>query len=102
MKAVVAAFNQEKALVGAFSVITNLRMELFQALVAREAGLMRTVLCFCPQFTSHIIADPKDGCRFVDMLCECSLLPDMHSPGRSLPYESPNGFPNVITKVLQS
>ena len=36
MKAVVAAFNQEKALVGAFSVITNLRMELFQALVWRE------------------------------------------------------------------
>ena len=32
MKAVVAAFNQEKALVGAFSVITNLGMELFQAL----------------------------------------------------------------------
>ena len=26
MKAVVAAFNQEKALVGAFSVITNLRI----------------------------------------------------------------------------
>ena len=35
MKAVVASFNQEKALVGAFSVITNLRMELFQALVLR-------------------------------------------------------------------
>ena len=33
MKAVVAAFNQEKALVGAFSVITNFRMELFEALV---------------------------------------------------------------------
>ena len=32
MKAVVAAFNQEKALVGAFSLITNLRMELFEAL----------------------------------------------------------------------
>ena len=32
MKAVVAAFNQEKALVGAFSVITNLRMVLFEAL----------------------------------------------------------------------
>ena len=32
MKAVVAAFNQEKALVGAFSVITNPRMELFEAL----------------------------------------------------------------------
>ena len=34
MKAVVAAFNQEKALVGAFSVITDLRMELFEALLA--------------------------------------------------------------------
>ena len=33
MKAVVAAFNQEKALVGAFSVIANLRMDLFEALV---------------------------------------------------------------------
>ena len=32
MKAVVAAFNQEKALVGAFSVITNLRMNLLEAL----------------------------------------------------------------------
>ena len=32
MKAVVAAFNQEKALVGAFPVITNLQMELFEAL----------------------------------------------------------------------
>ena len=32
MKAVVAAFNQEKALVGAFSVITNHRMDLFEAL----------------------------------------------------------------------
>ena len=34
MKAVVAAFYQKKALVGAFSVITNLQMELFQALAA--------------------------------------------------------------------
>ena len=33
MKALVGAFNQEKALVGAFSVITNLQMELFEALV---------------------------------------------------------------------
>ena len=29
----VSAFNQEKALVGAFSVITNLRMVLFEALL---------------------------------------------------------------------
>ena len=33
VKALVGAFNQEKALVGAFSVITNLRMELFETLV---------------------------------------------------------------------
>ena len=34
VKAVVAAFNQEKALEGAFSVITNLRMERFEALMS--------------------------------------------------------------------
>ena len=40
MKAVVAAFNQEKALVGAFSVITSLRMDLSEALVeALVAGV---------------------------------------------------------------
>ena len=30
MKAVVAAFNQERPLVGAFSVITNLRLKLYR------------------------------------------------------------------------
>ena len=48
MKAVVAAFNQEKALVGAFSVITNLRMELFQALV-RAAGMSDLDMDIVPQ-----------------------------------------------------
>ena len=37
MKAVVAAFNQEKALVGAFSVITNLWRELFETLLVLSA-----------------------------------------------------------------
>ena len=41
MKAVVAAFNQEKALVGAFSVITNLRMQLFQALFPRPRARLQ-------------------------------------------------------------
>ena len=50
MKAVVAAFNQEKALVGAFSVIMNLRMELFEALrppvsVTRLVTGWRTAAC---------------------------------------------------------
>ena len=43
MKAVVAAFNQKMALVGAFSVIMNLRMELFQALAAMSP-LLRLAL----------------------------------------------------------
>ena len=37
MKAVVAAFNQEKALVGAFSVITNLRLDLSEALLRTDS-----------------------------------------------------------------
>ena len=43
MKAVVAAFNQEKALVGAFSVLMNFRMELFQALPTRDRA---TIVAF--------------------------------------------------------
>ena len=48
MKAVVAAFNQVKALVGAFSVLTNPRMELFQALGVVCRGfiwIIRAELC---------------------------------------------------------
>ena len=44
MKAVVAAFNQEKALVGAFSVITNLRMELSEALICIQQHQAQAVL----------------------------------------------------------
>ena len=51
MKAVVAAFNQEKALVGAFSVTTNLRMELFEALVNRT---QHQELCWL------LVADPPN------------------------------------------
>ena len=36
--AVVAAFNQEKGLIGAFSVIMNLRMALFEALLCDHLG----------------------------------------------------------------
>ena len=39
VNAIVGTFNQEKALIGALSVITNLRMELFQALVHRMSGV---------------------------------------------------------------
>ena len=50
MKAVVAAFNQEKALVGAFSVITNHPMELFQALLCTlHLAHCITLLCLLCQ-----------------------------------------------------
>ena len=50
MKAVVAAFNQEKALVGAFCVITNLRMDNFEALleVDHSSTSVRGPPCFIP------------------------------------------------------
>ena len=52
MKAVVAAFNQEKALVGAFSVNTNPRMELFEALVSFRLVRVETV-CQEPRLTIY-------------------------------------------------
>ena len=57
MKALVAAFNQGKALVGAFSVITNLWMELFEAL---QDTLLRAA-----QQTQHKLLHYMD----VVMLC---------------------------------
>ena len=44
MKAVVAAFKQEKALVGAFSVITNLRMDFFEALLCTAVMLVSRLM----------------------------------------------------------
>ena len=38
VKAVVATFNQENALIGVFFVITNLRMDLFEALPLTPGG----------------------------------------------------------------
>ena len=40
MKVVIAAFNQEKALVGTFSLITNLQMKLFGALMNKLHTIM--------------------------------------------------------------
>ena len=53
MKAVVAAFNQEKALVGAFSVITNLRMELFEAL------LVMMLMVRCRRMEEELVASQQ-------------------------------------------
>ena len=58
MEAVVSAFNQEKALVGAVSVITNLRMELFQALVAMLL-VVAALIHWC-QISEDINIYPRD------------------------------------------
>ena len=51
-KRLVAAFNHEKALVGAFSVITNLRMEIFDALhQTPSCGVTSQIFTLC----SHTI-----------------------------------------------
>ena len=58
MKAVVAAFNQEKALVGAFSVIMNLRMELFEALTPTHPHLLHLlmiVVCYISTFIHNMV-----------------------------------------------
>ena len=44
MKAVVAAFNQEKAPVGAFSVIMNLWMDFFEALLCTAVMLVSRLM----------------------------------------------------------
>ena len=53
VKAVVAAFNQEKALVGAFSVITKLRMELFQALEVKSVCWKMLCVQYFKNFLQH-------------------------------------------------
>ena len=69
MKAVVAAFNQEKALVGAFSVITNLRMELFEALVST----LHNIKCFYQRPNTSVPAVlPPDYAELLN-----SVSPDM-------------------------
>ena len=67
MKAVVAAFNQEKALVGAFSVITNLRMELFEALLTTlpPSG-----------YSGDTLSDPLQEAAFEPPSIECGYTVD--------------------------
>ena len=76
MKAVVAAFNQEKALVGAFSVITNLRMELVLLLPCqgvttprRATGTSRAAPSAAPPATTSAA-----GCRWTSVASARSVL----------------------------
>ena len=75
MKAVVAAFNQEKALVGAFSVITTLRMELFEALLSTLHHLHTVQIISTGNFTLTILHTMKA----VDMIVAHRLIWSIYS-----------------------
>ena len=62
VKALVGAFNQEKALVGAFSVITNLRMDLFEALQSIMLPWTRDTRRRAAGRARSRPAPPADGC----------------------------------------
>ena len=68
MKAVVAAFNEEKALVGAFSVITNLQMDLRFKLLKRKCDIFQFVSC-------HLVEHVEEAAQLhhaeVDVLGYC-------------------------------
>ena len=71
--AVVAAFNQEKALVGAFSVITNLRMDLFEALDGTRAiqvtDTRRAKLTEHARRPRHAVSEVSANFRSEEKLC---------------------------------
>ena len=81
-----SAFNQEKALVvGAFSVITNLRMDLFQALIF-------TQMC-------HKTA----GFNVLTMSCDCLRCPEMAlmtAGVRTFPCSVESGDPASIAAAI--
>ena len=83
VKAAVAAFNQEKALVGAFSVITNLRMELFEALVSSVARYLETMSHWC-------LACAGTRQMFCPRLAQ--LPPATGAPGPVSTTAAPNGL----------
>ena len=95
MKAVVAAFNQEKALVGAFSVITNLRMELFEALTLNISvgGVLVSLVTWSWAADTSCLATfslhrwtPRWGqarwCTLVAGVCQVRLLATSEGGGR--------------------
>ena len=77
MKAVVAAFNQEKALVGAFSVFTNLRMELFEALITGHCftgdPLLTVPGCSQPNDQARVVAPVVGGTEVRRMMTGASV-----------------------------
>ena len=73
MKAVVAAFNQEKALVGAFSVITNLRIEFGRNFLKHSTR--RTLYPYLHIYAGGIYLELVELAR---VLVLHQLLPGLH------------------------
>ena len=100
MKAVVVAFNEEKALVGAFSVITNFRMQIFGALVSIHTRdhvyLSSPRVCF-----SELAANLKKGLTssMVSRLSEELQEPGPGTPGPCLyACRGNTGYNDVMIK----
>ena len=72
MKVVVAAFNQEKALVGAFSVITNLRMDLFEALFTTQHNIGEMILEAGPSRATAGAGDYNMRCMINGLALACA------------------------------
>ena len=70
--------NQEKALVGAFTVITNLRMELFEALVSSVAVVAsstivsKNCLGLMPELNLTQEIKPQLSCSYFDDHDHCN------------------------------
>ena len=112
MKAVVAAFNQEKALVEAFSVITNLRMDFFGALIPRLLSVQQAAAhlsrrlrrerrsCFPIMFAELII--------FSLLITSRTCIPDMEQNKSNftirayIPIAQATGLPPNVEKYPPS
>ena len=98
MKAVVAAFNQEEALVGAFSVLTNLRMELFQALLNMYDYNIHSAMFLRSEFASLL-----EDCKRIDSYKLAAIEPNKAanmSKFRSNPHTTSSKLFNKCVTVI--
>ena len=89
MKAVVAAFNQEKILVGAFSVITNLRMDLFEGRPPQpgDKNLGNLRRKFCKEQWQEVA-----GGVGIQQRCQCCAMPSSHLFSVLLSSDTQEGY----------
>ena len=74
MKAVVAAFNQEKALVGAFSVITNLRIEFGWNFLKHYSAALDTAAAEVMFTSADQATSSGDGGQSSQVILTCTTV----------------------------